>query len=324
MSESEKLIADVKAQQEQLMHRLDIIEKAVDDILWHQWLGDVCRIGKHRITGPPPRVVPNPTAQGATNPVVFHTYTFTPKDLDEERNYPLLVFPHGGVHSSMDSVYHHIIRELVQQGYLVVAPEYRGSTGYGKRFFELIDYGGLESEDTYAARNWMVENYDYVDPERIGLIGWSHGGLHVLLNIFDHPDAYQCAFAGVPVSDLIARMGYKTQEYRDIYSAEHHIGKTAYDDVNEYRRRSPAWNAEKLRTPLLIHTNTIDEDVNVLEVEHLIKSLKAAGKDFEYTIFEDVPGGHMFDRIETRKAKEIRLQIYKFLAKYLKPEYPLQ
>jgi len=144
------------------------------------------------------------------------------------------------------------------------------------------------------------------------------------MNIFDHLDAYQCAFAGVPVSDLVARMGYKTQEYRDMYSANYHIGKTAYEDVNEYRRRSPAWNAEKLKTPLLIHTNTIDEDVNVLEVEHLIKSLKAAGKEFEYTIFKDVPGGHVFDRIETKKAKEIRLQIYRFLAKYLKPENPLQ
>ena len=324
MSESQKIVEELKAQQEKLTHRLDAIEKAVDDVLWHQWLGDVCQISKHRITGPPPRVIPKPTAQGANNPVVFHTYTFAPKELDEKKRYPLLVFPHGGVHSNMDSDYHHIIREIVQQGYVVVAPEYRGSTGYGKKFYELIDYGSVESEDTYAARNWMVENFDYVDPKRVGIMGWSHGGMHTLMNIFDHPDAYQCAFAGVPVSDLVARMGYKTQEYRDMYSADYHIGKTAYEDVNEYRRRSPAWNAEKLKTPLLIHTNTIDEDVNVLEVEHLIKSLKAAGKEFEYTIFEDVPGGHVFDRIETKKAKEIRLQIYRFIAKYLKPEKPLQ
>ena len=64
-----------------------------------------------------------------------------------------------------------------------------------------------------------------------------------------HPDDYKAAFAGVPASDLVARMGYKTQRYRDLYSADYHIGKTAYEDVNEYRRRSPAWNAEKLQTP---------------------------------------------------------------------------
>jgi len=323
MSEYDKTLEKLEAQQEALVHRLNAIEKSIDDVLWNQWLGDVCNFEKYRITGPPPRNVPNPTAQGAGNPVVFYTYTFTSKDLDESRKHPLIVFPHGGVHSNMTSNYYHIIKELLSQGYVIVAPEYRGSTGYGKHFYELIDYGGLETEDTYASRNWMVENFDYVDPDRVGVIGWSHGGLHALMNIFDHPDDYQCAFAGVPVSDLVARMGYKTQEYRDLYSAEHHIGKTAYEDVNEYRRRSPAWNAEKLRKPLLIHTNTIDEDVNVLEVEHLIKSLKAANKEFEYEIFEDIPGGHVFDRIGTKKGVDIRKKIYKFLARHLKPENPL-
>jgi len=119
-------------------------------------------------------------------------------------------------------------------------------------------------------------------------------------------------------------MGYKTQHYRDLYSTKYHIGKTAYEDVNEYRRRSPAWNAEKLQTPLLIHTNTIDQDVNVLEVEHLIKSLKAAGKDFEYRIYEEIPGGHSFDRLDTKFAKEARAEIYKFLAKYLSPLNPIK
>jgi len=129
----------------------------------------------------------------------------------------------------------------------------------------------------------------------------------------------------VPVSDLIARMGYKTQGYRNLYSAKYHIGKTAYEDVNEYRRRSPAWNVEKMGdTPLLIHTNTNDADVNVLEVEHLIKSLKAAGKKFEYEIFQEMPGGHSFDRLDTKAARKIRLKIYTFLARYLNPPKPIK
>jgi hypothetical protein len=64
--------------------------------------------------------------------------------------------------------------------------------------------------------------------------------------------------------------------------------------------------------------------VNVLEVEHLIKSLKAAGKKFEYEIFEDAPGGHSFDRLDTMMAKEIRMKIYRFLAKYLNPPTPFR
>ena len=303
-----------------LEHRLDRLAKAIDDIHWQQRVGGVAFIDKIYIYGPPKWKEKNPTAQGAGNPVKFWSYVFIPKNIDYSKKYPLLVFPHGGVHGDFTTYYTHIIKELMAQGYIVVAPEYRGSTGYGKAHYEKIDYGGLEVEDVYAAKNHMLENYDFVDKDRVGIIGWSHGGLIALFNIFNHPDDYQCAFAGVPVSDLVARMGYKTQSYRDLYSADYHIGKTAYEDVNEYRRRSPAWNAEKLQdTPLLIHTNTIDADVNVLEVEHLIKSLKAAGKKFEYEIFKDVPGGHSFDRMDTKIAREIRLKIYKFLSKYLNP-----
>ena len=113
------------------------------------------------------------------------------------------------------------------------------------------------------------------------------------------------------------RMGYSDDEYREDFSAPYHIGKTVGEDIEEYKRRSPVWHVDKLRTPLLIHTNTNDEDVNVIEVEHLIQALKAAGKKFEYKIFQDAPGGHSFDRIDTSLA-ETRLRST-FLAKYLKP-----
>jgi dipeptidyl aminopeptidase/acylaminoacyl peptidase len=153
------------------------------------------------------------------------------------------------------------------------------STGYGKSHYEKIDYGGLEVEDVDASRAYMLENYDFVDKDRVGIIGWSHGGFIGLHAIFDHPDHYKVAFAGAPVSDLVARMGYKDQEYRDLYEAEYHIGKSADENVEEYKKRSPAWRAYLLQTPLLIHTNTNDEDVNVLEVEHLIKSLKTEARN---------------------------------------------
>jgi dipeptidyl aminopeptidase/acylaminoacyl peptidase len=159
---------------------------------------------------------------------------------------------------------------------------------------------------------------EFADARRVGILGWSHGGLIALMAVFDHADKFQVAYAGVPVSDLVARMGYQTQDYRDLYSVDHHIGETAYENVEEYRRRSPAWNAEKLRTPLLIHTNTNDRDVHVLEVEHLIKSLQAAGKQFRYRIYEDVPGGHSFNRMDTAVAHESRQEIYEFLAEHLR------
>jgi dipeptidyl aminopeptidase/acylaminoacyl peptidase len=304
---------------EDLEHHLDQIEKAVDDVLWYDKVGDVAYIDKVFLTGPPPAVEKNPTALGAGNPVKFWAYIFIPKNIDLQKKYPLLVFPHGGVHANFTTYHTHIIRELIWQQYIIVAAEYRGSTGYGKSFYEKIDYGSREIEDVDASRAFMIENYDFVDAGRVGIIGWSHGGLIALMNIFNHPENYQVAFAGVPVSDLVARMGYYDEEYRKLYSADYHIGKTAYENVAEYRKRSPVWNVQKLKTPLLIHTNTNDEDVNVLEVEELIRALKAENKKFEYEIFDNLPGGHSFDRLDTKKAREIRLKIYKFLAGYLQP-----
>jgi dipeptidyl aminopeptidase/acylaminoacyl peptidase len=299
------------------------MEKMVDDLTWGGRVGEVAFIDKVYMYGPPLAHEKNPTAQGAGNPVKFWSYVFIPRTIDYSKEYPLIVLPHGGVHANFTTYYTHIVRELMAQEYIVVAPEYRGSTGYGKSHYEKIDYGGLEIEDVDASRAYMLENYDFVDGNRVGIVGWSHGGMIALHAVFDHPDHYQVAFAGVPVSDLVARMGYKDQEYRDLYEAEYHIGKSASDNVEEYKKRSPAWKAHLLKTPLLIHTNTNDEDVNVLEVEHLIASLKAEGKEFEYEIFQDLPGGHSFDRMDTKKAKEIRLKIYKFLAGYLKPNKTL-
>ena len=77
-----------------------------------------------------------------------------------------------------------------------------------------------------------------------------------------------------------------------------------------------------LQTPLLIHTATNDEDVNVLEVEGLINALKAAGKSFEYRIYTNAPGGHAFNRLDTPFARESRNEVYKFLAKHLRPPRP--
>jgi len=306
-----------------LQHRLDVLEKTIDDIVWFQRVGDIAFIDKLYMTGPPLRKEKNPTGLGAGNPTKFWSYVFYPKNIDFNGKYPLIVFPHGGVHGNFSTYYTHIVKELIAQQYIVVAAEYRGSTGYGKSHYEKIDYGGLEIEDVKSSRDYMIENYGFVDKDRVGIIGWSHGGLISILNIFEHPKDYKAAFAGVPVSDLISRMGYYDDEYRSLYSVDYHIGKTAHEDVEEYRRRSPAWNAHKLQTPLLIHTNTNDEDVNVLEVEHLIKSLKAEGKEFEYEIFQAIPGGHSFDRMDTKKAKQIRIKIYKFLSHYLKPPKPI-
>lgn len=139
-----------------------------------------------------------------------------------------------------------------------------------------------------------------------------------LMTIFQHPKDYAVAYAGVPVSDLVARLGYKSETYRKIFSAKSHIGKTVDEDVHAYLKRSPFTYAAKLDTPLWIDGNTIDEDVNVLEVRRMIDALTAAGKKFESKIWEAAPGGHHFNRIDTKLARDSRAEIWQYLGQHLK------
>jgi len=298
---------------------LDELRKAMDDALWFQRLGDVAEVDKVTYVGPPnPKAVENYGIKAERSPMKLYQYVFVPRKLDRAKKHPLLVLPHGGTHADFTTYHVHIVREMVERGYVVVAPDYRGSTGYGREYHDAADYGGLEIDDVVAGRDWAVEHLPFVDPERCALVGWSHGGLIALMGLFDHPDKFRAAYAGVPVSDLLARVGYAGDEYKDESVIRGLFGKTATEDVELYRRRSPVWNVEKLRRPLLIHSTTNDRDVNVVEVESLIRALKAAGKDFQYRIYRDAPGGHCFNRIDTALALESRREVYDWLARHLK------
>jgi len=292
---------------------LDHAIKVSDDVLWHLELDDIAEVRTFRYTG-----LPRGAAKG--NPMILYAYSYIPKALDRKTKAPLIVLIHGGVHSSNitggDANNATIVRELVEQGYVVVAPDYRGSTGYGPAYAKAIDYGGKENDDVLGARNWMLERYPFLDAARVGLVGWSHGGMISLFNIFLHPEAYACAYAGEPVSDLLERRKYlKSMPQTMAESA----GEAAAKDDEEYRRRSPVTWAAKLEKPLLVHGNTNDETVHVAEVQHLVEALKAAGRQFQYKIYDAAPGGHHFNRIDTQLARDSRAEIYAFLRQYLKP-----
>jgi dipeptidyl aminopeptidase/acylaminoacyl peptidase len=309
----------VESQVNSLNWELDAVRKAADDQLWFLRLSDVAVVDKVTYTGPPnPRGEETYGIKNERHPLKIQQYVFVPRKVEKGRKLPLIVLPHGGVHGDFGTYHAHIVREMVELGYIVIAPDYRGSTGYGKGFHDAVDYGGLEIDDVVAGRDWAVEHLP-VDPKRCAMVGWSHGGLIALMAVFDHPGKFAACYAGVPVSDLLARVGYAGEEYRDDAVVRSMFGgKTPSEDVDLVRRRSPVWNAQKLRTPLLIHTNTNDRDVNVVEVEGLINALKAAGKTFESKIYQDAPGGHSFNRIDTTLAQESRKEIYAFLEKHLK------
>ena len=305
-------------------HRFDVLEKQIDDLMWFRRLEDIAHIDKVRLTSTPRWKPKEADDRFAGNKLQFYTYVFIPNNVDVNKKYPLIVLPHSGIHANFSTYYAHIVRELIAQGYVVVSAEYRGSTGYGKATYENIDYGGRENDDVLESRNYMIENYSFVDSARVGVIGWSHGGMIALMQILQHGNNYQCAFAGVPVSDLENRLASHKQDYTDYFTAKHHIGESIQDNPEEYARRSPTHYAKNLNKPLLIYTNTNDNDVYVEEVELMIETLKKHDKEFEYKIFQDASGGHGFDRIDSKEATDIRFNVHKFLERYLAPPKPFK
>jgi dipeptidyl aminopeptidase/acylaminoacyl peptidase len=311
----------VQALEEALSHLDAKLTRQVNELMWFQRLSDVAVVDQVRFTGPPPRTTNNPAPPAGSNEIIISALTFLPRQPTNSARLPLVVFVHGEIHGNVATDEDlHVVRELVQQGYAVIAPDYRGSSGHGPEFWRQIDYGGLEVEDAHAARQFMLEHHREINPDRVGIIGWSHGGLIALMTVFAHPDAYQACYAGVPVSDLEHRIRDLGESYESLFAAPYHLGKKVADDPAEYRRRSPAHNAEKLQTPLLLHANTNDEDVKLPEVQRLIRALEAADKAFTSHIYTNAPGGHYFNRLDTAQARESREEIWRFLARYLQPK----
>src|SRR6267142_66239 len=110
-------------------------------------------------------------------------FVFQPVKLRGEKSHPAIVWVHENIRGHLYEHYIPYIRDATAKGYLVIAPEDRGSIGYGKAFYDAIDYGGNEVDDVVTAVDVLKARYPHVDPARIGIIGWSHGGMITFLSI---------------------------------------------------------------------------------------------------------------------------------------------
>jgi len=185
----------------------------------------------------------------------------------------------------------------VERGYVVIAPEYRGSTGYGEDFHQAIDYGGYEVDDVVSAHTWMSDNLSHVDPERVGLMGWSHGGFITLHGLFEEGHPFQVGVAIVPVTNLIFRLSYKGPGYQRSFATQSRIRGLPFERRELYVERSPVYHVDRIDVPILVHLATNDDDVNFVEAEMLVHALKVKKPELAETkIYVDPPGGHSFSR----------------------------
>jgi dipeptidyl aminopeptidase/acylaminoacyl peptidase len=212
---------------------------------------------------------------------------------------PALVWVHEDIRGHLYEHYIPYIREAVARGYVVIAPEYRGSIGYGETYYDAIDYGGAEVDDVVAAVDVLRTRFREVDCHRIGIIGWSHGGLITMLSVFRNPSTFRAAAAIVPVTNLIDRVERKgvDKQLALIDPAHRVFGVPPEARPDIYKDRSPLFQVDKLRIPLLVHVAKNDQDVEFEEDMPLVEALRALKPELAVTKIYDHPiGGHTFDR----------------------------
>ncbi len=254
-------------------------------------------------------------------------YLFQPKKIRSDGKHPALVWVYGGIHDHFGTNYFPFIKEATEQGYVVIAPEYRGASGYGKEFYDAIDYGGYEVNDILAAANHL-KTLEHVDPTRIGVIGWSHGGYISLLAVLREKYDFACAAAFVPVTNLVFRLSYKGPEYQKTFTSQKRIGGLPFEKREIYLDRSPLYHVDKLQIPLMVQVATNDDDVEFVEAEMLVNALRAKKPELaEVIVYKDPAGGHYLNRqvdLETLKRKDTTEQIdswartWRFLAWHLR------
>src|SRR3954470_10744815 len=225
-------------------------------------------------------------------------FVFQPLKPRGAKAHPALVWVHENIRGHLYEHYIPYIREATAKGYIVIAPEYRGSIGYGKAFYDAIDYGGTEVDDVVTAVDVLKTKYAAVDPARIGMIGWSHGGMITLLSIFRNPALFKSAVAIVPVTNLFQRLAWKgVERQHQAIDPSNRYGGLPAERHEIYKDRSPLYNVDKLQIPLYVGVARNDEDVNIEEDMQLVDALRARKPGLAETmVYENPPGGHTFDR----------------------------
>lgn len=257
-------------------------------------------------------------------------FVFQPLESDGLQAHPAIVWVHENIRGHLYEHYIPYVREATARGYVVIAPEYRGSIGYGRRFYDAIDYGGAEVDDVTTAVAVLAGRYPQVDPNRVAIIGWSHGGMIALLAIFRDPLTFRAAAAIVPVTNLFQRLAWKGVDgQRHTFDPHNRFGGPPWVRPDVYRERSPLFHVDKLQIPLLVHLADNDNDVNIEEGMPLVDALRARKPLLAETkVYAQPRGGHTFDRLvdpstwqpeNTPAQRDSWDRVWAFFESHLKP-----
>ena len=246
-------------------------------------------------------------------------YIFTPGKMPAGKKLPAIVMVHGGNHIQLAAEWFPWIAAAVERGYVVMYPEYRGSSGHDETIYE-NNYGVTDLADVLAAAAYLTTK-DYVDAARLGILGHSRGGLLTLRALEVEPKRFAAAVQLAGLSDMVSFMGYKTEARRqDIASQKNFGGKLPDKNLPAYIAISSAFFIEKIETPVFLMSTTGDKTVPYqLHNKRVAESLKAYGKTFGEHLYEDAPGGHEFPFVDSAEGRDCQKRAFEWFAKYLTP-----
>ena len=231
------------------------------------------------------------------------------------RQLPLVVLPHGGPELRDAWGFDQEVQFLAYHGYAVLQINFRGSSGYG-RIFEQAGYkhwGTTMQDDVTDATRWAID-HGVADPKRICIYGASYGGYAALMGVIREPDLYQCAIGYAGVYDLAVEI--QSSDTADTPDGRAFLKKMHGDDTDDLKARSPVYNVDRIKVPLLLIHGKEDKRVPIKNLNELTDALDKAGKHYE-SLVKNYEGHGFYDDANNVEAYD---RMLKFLDQNIGPD----
>jgi dipeptidyl aminopeptidase/acylaminoacyl peptidase len=241
------------------------------------------------------------------------SYLTTPPGV-EAKNLPMVLLIHGGPWYRDDASFDPEVQLLANRGYAVLQVNYRGSTGFGLKFFNAgtNEWGRGTQRDLFDAVQWAIDQ-GIADPKRIAAMGWSGGGFATLLSLEMRPDLFACGVDGVGPAELGTLYRSFPSYWSNITNRWRRRGGDFDHNEKLNREISPLYHVDKIRDPLLIGQGQNDPRVTIANVNGMVAALRKAKREVIYVVYPDE--GHGFARPENNR--DFYGRVEEFLAKHL-------
>jgi dipeptidyl aminopeptidase/acylaminoacyl peptidase len=256
-----------------------------------------------------PKLVHFPSKDGK---YTLSAWTYMPYNIQPNGKYPAIVYVHGGPVDQSTRSFYPLIQYFVNLGYVVIAPNYRGSSGYGKAFQDAnrMDAGGAELQDVVDAAEFIKKS-KYVDPKNIVLMGRSYGGYLTLMGVTKFPDLWSAAAPIVPFANWFT--AYQNED-ATLQASDHQFMGDPVTNKDLWIERSPAMFVDKIKAPMIMLAGGHDPRCPKTEAEAVAAAIRKRGGKVQLKVYEDE--GHAFAKIENI------LDAYKRVSDFLKTYAP--